>query len=337
MITPGNSYIIAEIGSNFDGNFSKAKKLIKSAKECGADAAKFQVFLTNELLSKKGFEEKSAFQSKWKNSVWNTYTKAELPRRWLKDLKKYSDTIGIDFFTSSWDFEAVEIMEQIKVPAYKIGSGDITYHQLLKKIASKKKPILLATGASNLKEVSEAIKVIKKSGNQKIILLHSVVQYPSPIQEANLKSLEVLRKKFNLNVGYSDHSPGSLIPLASIALESCVIEKHFSLNPKSKGPDHAHSMDPKSFKKMVEDIRTLEIAMGKNTKKPAISEKETRIIQRRGIWTIKNISKGEKFSVKNIKPLRPGIKIPASKFNYILGKTAKRNFQPFEAIGVKDI
>lgn len=330
-------YIIAEIGSNFDGSLSKAKKLIKLAKDAGADAAKFQTFLTEELLSRRGFEKKSAFQSKWKSSVWDTYRKAELPREWLKGLKKYADKIGIDFFTSTWDLEAVDIMEKLNVPAYKIGSGDITYHQILRKIASKGKPILLATGASNLEEVSKAIKVIKKTGNQKIILLHSVVQYPSPISDANLKSLEILRKKFRLNVGYSDHSLGSLIPLASIAMGSCVIEKHFSLNLKSNGPDHSHSMDPTSFKKMVEDIRTLEAAMGKEVKKPAPSEKETRIIQRRGIWTTRKITKGEKFSNQNIKPLRPAVKISASKFEQILGKKAKRNFESFEAIRENDI
>lgn len=337
LVYPGNAYIIAEIGSNFDESYSKAKKLIKKAKECGADAVKFQLFVTEELLSKKGFKKKSAFQSKWKESVYDTYRKAELPRKWLKGLKEYADKMKIDFFTSPWDLEAVDIMEKINVPAYKIGSGDITYHQILRKIASKEKPIFLATGASNLKEVSEAIKVIKKTGNQKILLLHSVVQYPSPISDANLKSLEILREKFGLNVGYSDHSPGSLIPLASIALGACVIEKHFSLNPKSKGPDHPHSMDTISFKKMVKDIRTLESAIGKKVKKPASSESETRIIQRRGIWTTREIKKGEKFNIQNIKPLRPALKISASKFEQILGKKAKRNFKSFEAIGEEDI
>lgn len=326
------TYVIAEIGSNFDGSLTKAKKLIKTAKECGADAAKFQSFLTEELLSKKGFEKKLAFQKGWSESVWDTYKKAELPRMWHKELKEYADSIGIDFFTSPWDCEAVDLLEKLKVPAYKIGSGDITFHKLLKHIASKHKPILLATGASDLSEVSKAIKVIKKEGNNKIILMHSVVQYPSAIRDANLRVLITLRNKFNLPVGYSDHSPGILIPLASVAIGACVIEKHFSLNTRAKGPDHPHSMNPESFANMVREIRLLNLAMGDGIKRPTNSEKETRIIQRRGIWTISDIRKGDTFTEKNVKALRPSIRTSASKYEFIIGKKAKRHYEPYEAL-----
>ena len=330
-------YVIAEIGSNFDGSLSRAKKLIKTAKECGANAAKFQSFKTEKLLSKKGFKKKSTFQSKWKKSVWEVYKNAELPRAWHKKLKEYADHIGIDFFTSPWDFEALAIIQKLKVPAIKIGSGDITYHELLSRAGSTGKPILLATGASTLEEVKQAINVIKSTGNKKIILLHSVVQYPSPIEEANLKVLNNLRNKFKLNVGYSDHSSGSLIALASVVLGSCVIEKHFSLDPKSLGPDHSHSMDPKSFRKMVDEIRLLEKAMGHGIKKPFPSENETRIIQRRGIWTVKDISKGEIFNEENIKPLRPVLGISAAKYKFLLGKKSKKKFKAYEKIIEKDI
>jgi len=329
-------YIIAEIGSNFDGSFSKAKKLIKSAKECGADAAKFQAFKTELLLSKRGFEKKSAFQSSWKNSVWKTYKDAELPRDWHEKLNDYAKKIKIDFFTSPWDFEAVDILTKLKTPAIKIGSGDITYLDILKYIGSKQKPVLLATGASTLKEVEGAVRAIRSTGNNKIILMHSVTQYPSPMEEANLNALNVLKKKFSLNVGYSDHSPGSLIVLASIAMGASVIEKHFSLNPNSKGPDHQHSMSPKAFKKMVDDIRKLERAKGDGIKKIEKSEKETVIIQRRGIWTIKPIQKGEKFSKINIMALRPFNGTSASKFEIILGKKSNKSIRAFQSIKKSD-
>lgn len=332
-----NCYIIAEIGSNFDGDLKKAKKLIKKAKDCGADAAKFQSFITPRLLSKKGFETKKAFQSKWKKSVWEVYENAEFPRKWHTILNNYAKKIGIHFFTSPWDFEAVEFLKKINAPAIKIGSGDITYHEILKKIAVTKKPIFLATGASTIKEIDEAIKIIKSKGNNKIILMHSVTQYPSPIEDANIKALESLRKKFQLSIGYSDHSPGSLVVLASIALGASVIEKHFTLDSNAEGPDHPHSMEPNEFKKMVQDIRLLEKALGDGKKKVKKSENETRIYQRRGIWTTSKIMKNEKFTPKNISALRPVFGISASNFENVIGKRAKRNFSEYEPIREKDI
>lgn len=325
-------YIIAEIGSNFDGRLSKAKRLIKQAKECGADATKFQSFITEQLLSKRGFEKKLAFQSNWEKSVWKTYKDAELPRRWHGELNEYAKKIGIDFFSSPWDFDAVDLLEELKVSAFKVGSGDVTYLEILKHIGKKRKPVFLATGASTMKEVKDAITTIKSTGNNKIILMHSVVQYPSPIEDANLRVLETLKEKFHLNVGYSDHSPGSLIALASVALGACVIEKHFTLDPQSKGPDHSHSMNPESFKEMVQDIRLLEKAFGDGRKKVEQSERETRIIQRRGIWTTKSIMKGERFSEKNIKALRPVQGISASNLKSLLGKVAKKNYRAYQPI-----
>jgi len=325
-------YIIAEIGSNFNRSLTKAKKLIKLAKDCGANAAKFQSFKTELLLSQKGFEKKSEFQAKWEKSIWSTYRDAELPREWHEQLYRYAKKVGIHFFTSPWDFEAVDLLDKLNVPAFKVGSGDITYLEILKHIASKHKPILLATGASTLKEVENAIRVIKSKRNNQIILLHTVSQYPSPIQEANLRVLKTLKKKFNLNVGYSDHSPGSLVAIGSVALGASVIEKHFTTNSKLSGPDHLHSMEPHEFKKMVQNIRLLEKALGDGIKKPALSERKTKIIQRRGIWTVKKISKGGKFNPENIRALRPVFEVPASKYQWVLGIKAKRDFKPYEPL-----
>ena len=329
-------YIIAEIGSNFDGSLEKAKKLIKLAKNCGANAVKFQSFKTDLLLSRGGFEEKNAFQAKWKKSVWKTYEDAEFPRKWHKILNNFAKKNDIQFFTSPWDLEAVDLLKELDVPVIKIGSGDITYFEMLKYVGKTNKPIILATGASNLKEVEDAVKIIKSTGNDKIILLHSVVQYPSPIEEANLKALETLQKKFKLNVGYSDHSPGSLIALSSVVLGAKIIEKHFTINPKSIGPDHPHSMDPKSFKKMIDEIRLIEKSMGDGKKNPVKSENETRIIQRRGIWTVKEIKKGEKMTLDNIKALRPFSGITASKYEKIIGKKATKNLRSEYALKEND-
>lgn len=331
-----NSYVIAEIGSNFDGSLVKAKKLIRLAKESGADAAKFQSFITEKILSKKGFEKKLAFQSRWNKPVWDVYKKAELPLAWLEDLNQYCKKIGIDFLSTPYHFEAVDKLVKLGVPAIKIGSGELTNLEFLKYVGRTKKPILLATGASTLKEVSEAVKAIKSIGNNRIILMQTITQYPSPIEEANLRVLQTFQKKFGYNVGYSDHSQGETVVLGSIALGACVIEKHFTDNPKLNGPDHSHSMDPRSFKEMVKKIRYLEKALGNGIKKVEPSEKETRVIQRRGIWTVTEIKKGSRFNLKNITPLRPVVGVPASYLNKILGKKAKKNLRPFEPVQRKD-
>jgi len=329
-------YIIAEIGSNFDGNVNKAKKLIRMAKKAGADAAKFQSFSTEKIIEKKGFEKKNTFQKKWKESVWDIYKKAEFHLTWHKELDEYAKKMGIDFLSAPYYKEAVDMLVKLNTPIIKIGSGEITNWDLLRYIGKTKKPILLATGASTLKEVEKAIKNIKKTKNDKIILMQSITQYPSPIEQANLRVLETFKKKFHVNVGYSDHSTGDLIVLASVVLGACVIEKHFTLNKKSKGPDHPHSMEPDEFSKMVKKIRLLEQALGDGVKKIESSEKETRIIQRRGIWTSKEISKGEKLSCENITALRPMKGIPASEFTFILNKRVKRKLKAHIALKKTD-
>lgn len=325
-------YIIAEIGSNFDGSLKKAKRLIELAKKSGADCAKFQSFLTEKILSKTGFEKKVAFQSGWKEPVWEIYKKAELPRKWHKELAKHAKKVKIDFMSTPYDYEAVDLLDKICVPAFKIGSGDITYLEFLKYIAKKKKPVLLPTGASTVSEIQNAIKAIKSVKNNKIILLQSVTQYPSPLEDANILSMVSMKKKFGLNVGYSDHSPSIPVPIASVALGACVIEKHFTDNIENEGPDHPHSLDPYNFAKMVQRIREVEKALGDGLKKVERSERDTRIIQRRSIFTVKPIQKGERFTSENIKCLRPFIGLPASELSMVLKKRAKKDLKPYTAI-----
>ena len=337
LSTNSSCYIIAEIGSNFNGSISNAKKLIKLAKNSGADAVKFQSFVSEKIISRNGFKKKLAFQAKWKKSVWDVYNEAQLPLSWHEELSKYSKIVGIDFLSTPYYCEAVDKLVKLKVPAIKIGSGEITNLEFLKYVSETMKPILLATGASTMKEVEEAVRVIKSTGNKKIILMQAITQYPSPITDANLKVMKTFRKKFRLNIGYSDHSPGSLVLLASVAMGACVIEKHFTANTKLRGPDHVHSLNPTDFKQMVQDIRLLESAFGDGIKKIEKSERETRIIQRRGIWTIKKISKGEQFSKSNIDVLRPNMGISASKYGLIIGKKAKRNFKSYESIKEHDL
>ena len=237
--------------------------------------------------------------------------------------------------STPYDYAAVDLLEENKVPAYKIGSGDITYLEFLKYIARKRKTILLPTGASTITEIRKAINVIKKEGNNNIILLQSITQYPSPIDEANINAMITLKKKFHCNVGYSDHSRGILVPIASVALGACVIEKHFTDDLKNLGPDHLHSLDPANFTDMVKKVRDLEKALGDGVKKVEKSEKYTRIIQRRSVYTIKKIKKGEKFNQNNIKCLRPALGVSASQFDLILKKRAKKDLDQYLALKEK--
>jgi len=299
-------YTIAEIGSNFDGSIERAKKLIDLAKECGADAVKFQCFKTDSIISKEGFQKvKKGFQSKWKKPVYEIYKSAEFPRDWNKELMAYSKNKGISFFSTPYDKEAVDLLDKVGVPVFKIGSGDITWLEMIKYIAKKGKPIFLATGASTMDEIADAVNTIKKTGNNKLILLQCVTNYPATFDNANIKVMNLLREKFGTLVGYSDHTPGYIVPMGAVSLGACIIEKHFTDDKTRDGPDHPFAMDGHDFKLMIENIRKLEKALGNPIKKLYEEEKETVIIQRRCLRTNQDIKKGSIITDDMIVALRP--------------------------------
>ena len=328
-------YVIAEIGSNFNDDINLAKKLIKKAKDVGADAAKFQSFQVDKILSKRGFEKKVSFQAKWKKPVWQVYKEAEFPLEWISKLSEFAKKCKIDFLSAPYHIEAVDELIRCKVPAIKVGSGEITNLEFLEYIAKTGKPILLATGASTQKEVDVAVKIISRL-NKKLILMQATTQYPSPIEDANLRVVDTFKNKYKINVGYSDHTPGFTSVMGSIALGACTIEKHFTLDKSSSGPDHPHSLDPIEFIEMVKRIREMEIVLGSHKKKIEKSETQTSVIQRRGIWTINKIKKGEKFTRFNIDVLRPNLGIPASQFRKILKRKSKKNYSAFSPLKWKD-
>ncbi len=325
-------YVIAEIGSNHDRDIRRAKDLIQKAKECGADAAKFQCFTAEELISKRGFKKKASFQSKWKKSVWDTYVEAEFPRKWHSELADFARSQGIDFFTSPWDSEALDYLVKIRAPAIKIGSGDINNYSLLRRAGSTGKPVLLGTGASDLAEVESAVRVIKSSGNQKIVLMHCVVNYPSDINQANVRVLPAMELAFGLQVGYSDHSPGSLVAASAVSLGATVIEKHFTDDRSRNGPDHKHSMNPKEFAEMVSGIRILQKALGDGVKAPVPDEKKTMVLQRRSIFAVKPIAKGAKITRDKVRLLRPAVGIAPKDLDIVLGRKATKDIEPYESL-----
>lgn len=326
-------YCIAEVGSNFDGSLERAKKLIDLAKESGADAVKFQSFEVDKIISKKGFEGlQVGFQSKWNKPVYEVYKNAEFPREWTKELIRYSKKKRITFLSSPYDKEAVDILNELGVSAFKIGSGDITWLEQVKYIASKKKPVILGTGASSIREIEKAVETIRETGNNKIVLLQCVTNYPSSLESANIKAILMLQDKFKTLVGYSDHTPGYIVPIGAVAIGACIIEKHFTDDKTRKGPDHQFAMDGKDFKLMVENIRKLEKALGNTDKDLYPEESETVILQRRCIRAKRDIMKGEIIEEVMLDVLRPAPKdaLYPKEINKIIRKKAKRDIKKGE-------
>ena len=317
-------YIIAEIGANFDGNIDKAKKLVLAAKQAGADCAKFQSFISEKIVSPKGFASMKlkGVHGSWNKPVDQVFKEAEFPRAWHKEIAEYCKEIGIHFSTSPYDFEAVDLCDELKVPYIKIGSGEITWHEMLEYVAKKNRPMILATGDSTIAEIDEALRVVEGTGNTKLVLLQCITNYPSKIESANINVLKTYQTAFDILTGYSDHSPGPVVALASVALGGCVIEKHFTTNKNDPGPDHPHSMEKNDFQVMVEYIRELEIALGSTRKFVVEEESETVIVQRRGLYARRSIPKGKIIESNDLVELRPALGIPPKFKKILIGKKA---------------
>jgi N-acetylneuraminate synthase len=335
-------YIIAEIGSNFDGNIGRAKRLIDLVKDSGADCAKFQFFKTDKIICAKCFGKKSSsFQRNWKKSVYEVYKDAEFRREWSKELARYCRLKGIDFSSSPYDIEGVDMLDELGVPFIKIGSGDITFPQILRHVAKKNRPVVIGVGASTIQEIKEAVGIIRKEGNKDIVLLQCVTNYPCPFEDANIKAMQFLRERFNVLVGYSDHTndPGYVVPLGAVALGASVIEKHFTDDRKRPGPDHSFAMDHVRFKQMARDIRLLEKALGNKEKRVYPSESETVILQRRCIHAVRDLKKGKAIEKADIEILRPAPQngILPRFLDKILGKRLRRDLTEGDVLTWKDV
>lgn len=305
------TYFIADIGANHDGDLNRAKLLIKLCAESGADAAKFQHFKADTIVSDYGFKslEKKylSHQSAWKESVFEVYKKASIDLSWDRELKKTCDKHGIQYMTTPYDPDLVEHVDPL-VNAYKIGSGDITWIQHLQHIASKGKPVLLACGASSLEDIKRAMKAILDF-NSELILLQCNTNYTGQLKNfdhINLNVIHTFKSKFpKLCLGLSDHTSGHATAIGAVAMGCRVIEKHFTDDNNRLGPDHGFAMNPTSWKLMVNTTRELERALGSGNKIVEENEKNTVVIQRRSIRVKKTLKKGEILTVDKIKMLRP--------------------------------
>lgn len=328
------TYIIAEIGANFDADISKAKELIKAAKECGADCAKFQTFKSEKIVSDKGFSlmDLKGVHGTWGKTVGQVFKEVEFPHEWHQELMEYCTSIGIDFSTAPYDFEAVDLCEKLDLPFIKIGSGEVTWLEMIKYIASKNKPVFLATGDATLAEIDEAVRMFESTGNRNLVLMQCITNYPSKIESANINVIKTYQNAFDVLTGYSDHSSGPVVALGSVALGAVVIEKHFTLNKSDAGPDHPHSMDVNEFKIMVDYIRELEAALGTTRKFVVDEETETVIVQRRGLYAKRNIIAGQRLSSEDIDVLRPALGILPKYKETIMGKTVNENIEAGQPI-----
>ena len=328
-------FSIAEIGSNFDQSLEKAYKLIDLAVESGADAVKFQSFKAENLVNDNCFRKlKIGYQSKWKKSVFDVYKSAEFPRAFHSKVFDYCKSKNIEFFSAPYDKESVDLLDDMGVNVFKIGSGDITWLENIKYIAKKNKPIILATGASNMKQIENAVNTIKEAGNDKIILLQCVTNYPASFENVNLKVIELFKEKFKCLVGYSDHTQGDSVAIGSVFMGACMIEKHFTDNKKLSGPDHNFAMDPKDFKLMVKNIRHAEKILGTKIKKIYDEEESQYISMKRGIKSKTNLKKGTILKREHIHVLRPcnDDDISADKLEEVIGKTIKVDLEKNEPI-----
>ncbi|MBU3142334.1 pseudaminic acid synthase [Clostridium sp. CF012] len=323
-----STFVIAEMSANHLQDFNKAVEIIKAAKDAGADAIKIQTYTPDTITIDCDNEYFQITQG----TIWDgttlhkLYEEAYTPWDWQPKLKKIAEEQGLIFFSSPFDNTAVDFLEKMDVPVYKVASFEINDIPFIEYIASKGKPIIMSTGIANLSDIEEAMNACRRMGNNQIILLKCTSAYPSPMEEVNLKTMINLAETFDVITGLSDHTLGSAVSIAAVALGANVIEKHFILNRDEKGTDAAFSMEPKEFKKMVEDIRNVEKALGKVTYELTEKQKNSKE-HSRSLFVVKDIKEGEIFTEENVRSIRPGFGMQTKYIKDILGKTVKMDLK----------
>jgi len=330
-------FIIAEAGVNHNGSVELAKKLIDAAKDAGADAVKFQTFKAESVVVKDAQKAEYQKETTGEGSQYDMIKKLELTEEDFRELADYAEKKDIMFLSSPFDKDSIDLLNELDVPAFKVGSGEITNFPLLRYIAKKGKPIILSTGMSTLGEIEEALDVIRSEGVEDIILLHCVSNYPARIEDVNLRAIETLKQAFKLPVGFSDHTLGITAPIAAVALGACVIEKHFTLDRNLPGPDHKASLEPDELKEMVKAIREVEKALGDGIKRPTKEEEEIKKVARRSIVAKVDIPEGAIVTEDMLDVKRPGTGIEPRYIDMIIGKKAKEDIKKDEIISLKMI
>lgn len=330
-------FIIAEAGINHNGSLETAKKMVDAAVEARANAIKFQTFKAEKFISK--YATKAEYQEKAKlngESHLEMLKKFELDTHAHKELSNYCRGKNISFLSSPFDLESIELLNKLGVEIFKIPSGEITNLPYLRKIASFKKEVIMSTGMADLKEIGDALDILTNAGTPKenITVLHCNTEYPTPFDDVNLRAMLTIRDKFNVDIGYSDHTLGIEVPIAATALGAKVVEKHFTLDRNMDGPDHKTSLEPDELKAMVKAIRNIERAQGNGVKRPSPSELKNISLARKSIVAAQYIKRGDSFTEQNMTVKRPGIGINPMEWDNVIGKIAKRDFKEDELIEI---
>lgn len=320
-------YVIAEMSANHAGSLERAKEIIHAAKECGADCIKIQTYTPDTITIDCDNQYFQIGDGTWAGeTLYHLYGQAYTPWEWQAELKNAADMAGIDFFSTPFDNTAVDFLEDIGVEFYKIASFELVDIPLLKYVASKGKPMIMSTGMAELAEIDEAVRAIRSAGNQQIVLLRCASAYPAVTDEMNLKTMQNMAEVFQVPVGLSDHSMGSVGAVAAVALGASVIEKHFCLGREIENPDSVFSMNPSEFSQMVKDVRQTRKAVG-TVKYGRTKQEEGNAVFRRSIFCVQDIKKGETLTEKNIRIIRPGYGIKPKYYHEILGQTALQDIK----------
>jgi pseudaminic acid synthase len=320
------TYVVAELSANHRQKFNEAVKLVKAAREAGADAVKLQTYTPDTMTIKCDAPEfLIGGGTPWDGkTLYDLYSQAYMPWEWQPKLKKLADDLGIDLFSTPCDTTAVDFLEKMGVPAYKVASFEIVDIPLIEYIAGKGKPMIISTGMATLTEIGEAIQTAREAGATQIALLKCTSAYPAPPEEMNLRAIPGLAEKFRSPVGLSDHTLGIAAPVAAVALGACIVEKHFTLSRSAPSPDSAFSLEPEEFKAMVEAIRTAERALGKAGYEVSKPEMKTRVF-RRSLFVVKDVKAGEVFTTENVGSIRPGYGLHPRYLKDVLGRRAARD------------
>ncbi|MDD1670879.1 MAG: pseudaminic acid synthase, partial [Methanomicrobiales archaeon] len=318
-------YIVAEISANHHQSFEEAGKLIRVARKVGADAVKLQTYTPDTLTipcENQFFRIRSG--SPWEGkTLYDLYAKAYTPWEWHKDLKEVAANDGIALFSTPFDTGALEFLEGLNMPAYKIASFEMVDLPLVRRVGETGKPVILSTGMATLKEIREAVQTLRQTGNTQIALLKCTTAYPAPREEMNLRTIPHLAAAFELPVGLSDHSLGLAAPVAAVALGACIIEKHLTISRSEPGPDAGFSLEPDEFRTMVEAVRETEKALGEVSYGPTPHE-EASIYFRRSLFIVRDMGEDEVFTDENVRSIRPGYGLPPKYISAILGKRAAK-------------
>lgn len=319
-------FVIAEAGVNHNGDLELARQLVDVAVQAGADAVKFQTFKADRLVT--AFAPKARYQVETtgsQESQLEMIRRLELSDADHRELSNYCQQRGTLFLSTPFDEESAELLDDLGVPGFKISSGDLTNLPFLDFVGRRRKPILLSTGMSTLKEVGEAVAVIKNAGCDQLILLHCVSNYPADPPDANLRAMQTMADAFQVPVGYSDHTPGIEVALAAVAMGACIIEKHFTVDRALPGPDHRASLEPTDLAALVRGVRIVEAALGHGRKEPAASEADTAAVARRSLVAARDLPAGTVLTEELIAVKRPGTGFPPAMRSQLVGRKTSRD------------